>query len=113
MCKHNVLAENNHGYILFCNGCGNYQMAFGTSIVNFEPADFRAFCAQITELTESIGFSGSEKKKQIAVNIYCQKAMMILNHIEVFNLSILLGEALFSEEVEFILEECHIKQPGN
>ena len=110
MCKHNILAENSSGYILFCGGCGNYQLAFGTSIVNFEPADYRKFGNHIAELKGTTSLSGSGKAKQICVNIYCRNAMMILNHYELAELGSLLDEAQFSEEIEFVLEECHIKQ---
>lgn len=110
MCKHKILAENNSGYILFCGGCGNYQMAFGTSIVNFEPADFKNFGNHITRLKKATSLNSSGKIKQMSVNIYCKNAMMILNQYELFELDLLLEEAQFSEEIECVLEECHIKQ---
>ncbi len=110
MCKHTVLAHHQANYILFCNGCGNYQLTFGTSVVTFEVEDYKRFYTHIAQLKSTAEYHGFEKNNHVCVNINCSKAIMILNDVQLYHLNALLEEALFSEEVEFILEECHIKQ---
>jgi hypothetical protein len=113
MCRHKILAHNNHGYVIFCKGCGKYQLAFGTSLVTLSPEDFQRFCSHLSGLKKKTAITGFEHEKQIGVDIYSKHSMMVLNYQELQRLNALLDEANFTREIEFLLQESHIKSQGN
>lgn len=113
MCKHKLLAHNHSGYVLFCKGCGRYQLAFGTSLITLEPKEYESFCEHVSGLAENSTYTGFEKEKQVCINIFSPNAMMVLNNKELRRLNILLDEAEFTRQIEFLLKESHIKQTEN
>lgn len=114
MCRHNILAHNEQGYVVSCNGCGRYQLAFGTSLTTLEPADYDRFCEQAAGLAKSNrAGKEAENSKKICLDLYCHQAMMVLSAKELKLLNALLDEAEFSRQVGFLLEESHIKSPEN
>ncbi len=114
MCRHNILAHNEQGYVVSCKGCGRYQLAFGTSLTTLEPADYERFCEQVAGLAKCKPHKkGTENSKKIYLDLYCNQAMMVLNAKELKSLNALLDEAEFTRQVGFLLEESHIKSPEN
>jgi hypothetical protein len=114
MCRHNILAHNEQGYVVSCNGCGRYQLAFGTSLTMLDPADYDRFCRQVAGLAKYNQPGGeTEYSKKIYLDLYCHQAMMVLSAKELKLLNALLDEAEFSRQVGFLLEESHIKSPEN
>ncbi len=114
MCRHNLLAHNEQGYVVSCKGCGRYQLAFGTSLTTLEPADYDRFCRQVAGLAKcNRPGKGAENSKKICLDIYCNQAMMVLSTRELNALNVLLDEAEFTRQVGFLLEESHIKSPEN
>jgi hypothetical protein len=114
MCSHNILAHNEQGYVVSCKGCGRYQLAFGTSLTTLEPADYDRFCEQVAGLATCKRLKrGAGNSKKIYLDIYCNQAMMVLNAKELKSLNALLDEAEFTRQVDFLLQESHIKSPEN
>ncbi len=114
MCRHNVLAHTEQGYVVSCMGCGKFQLAFGTSLTTLEPADYERFCEQVAVLSKGNRHrEGAENGKKIYLSIYCNQAMMVLSAKELKALNALLDEAEFTRQVGFLLQESHIKPPGN
>jgi len=114
MCRHNILAHNEQGYVVSCNGCGRYQLAFGTSLTTLDPADYDRFCNQVAGLVKCNRIKrGAENSKKIYLGIYCNQAMMVLSAKELKALNALLDEAEFTRQVGFLLKESHIKSPEN
>ena len=114
MCRHNILAHHEQGYVVFCKGCGRYQLAFGTSLTTLEPADYDRFCEQVAGLEKcNRQKQGAENCKKIYLDVYCTHAMMVLSIKELKSLNALLDEADFNRQVGFLLQESHIKSPEN
>lgn len=114
MCRHNILAHNEQGYVVSCNGCGRYQLAFGTSLATLEPADYDRFCEQVAGLANGRNRKrGSENSKTICLDLYGSRAMMVLSAKELKSLSALLDEAGFSRQIGLLLQESYIKSPEN
>ncbi len=114
MCRHNLLAHNGQGYVVSCRGCGRYQLAFGTSLISFDPAAYECFCKQVSGLAEgSCCIKEEENRKTIHLDLYCNQAMMVLSARELKLLNALLDEAEFTRQVGFLLQESSIKSPEN
>lgn len=114
MCRHDVLAHSDQGYVVCCKGCGRYQLAFGTSLATLEPADYNRFCEQITGLAACHReCREAEQAKRIYVDLYSSHTMMVLNKKELKALGALLDEAEFTRQIGFLLEESHIKPQGH
>ena len=114
MCRHHLWAHNGQGYVVSCKGCGRYQLAFGTSLITLEPADYERFCGQVAGLLNASCFNKEEESsKKIHLDLYCSQAMMVLSARELKALGTLLDEAEFTRQVAFLLEESHIKSSGN
>ena len=108
MCNYKILAHNEDGYVILCHSCRHYQLAFGTTAVTFNPADFKIFLEQVDQLRQDVNCNGFEKQKRIPVEISCKCAMMILNYTELLRLHTLLSEAAFDEEMEALLENLNM-----
>lgn len=110
MCDYKVLAHNSDGYIILCNSCGHYQLAFGTTAVTFEPEQFNKFCLEVNVLTDSSACDGFEKQKRIPLNICCNHSMMILSYSELKKLYELSNQALFTDQMDLMLEELKMNR---
>src|SRR3954466_11156532 len=105
MCDYKILAHSSDGYILLCNSCGHYQLAFGTTAVRFEPGQFTRFCIEVSILSDTSKQDGFEKQKRIPLNINCTYSTMILSYSELIKLNELLHEAVFTDEMEVMLDQ--------
>lgn len=108
MCNYKILAHNENGYVILCYSCRHYQLAFGTTAVTFDPADFKLFLEQVDQLVQEVDCNGFEKQKRIPLEIACKCAMMILNYTELLKLHQLLDEAAFDEVIGNLLEHLNL-----
>lgn len=108
MCNYKILAHSKSGYIILCNGCCNYQLAFGTTAVTFETEGFKNFCHQIICLCKTSTSNGFDKEKQFHINLFSKTSLMVLSYKELERLNILVGEAMYSEKIDSILNENNI-----
>lgn len=108
MCDYKILAHSQDGYVILCNSCGHYQLAYGTTAVTFEQEDFLNFCGEAAKLKTGTDCNGFEKQKRISLNIHSKCSMMILSYSELITLNDLLNEALFTCEMETMLEELKL-----
>ncbi len=108
MCNYDILAHNEDGYLILCQSCRHYQLAFGTMTVTFEPFHFEQFCRQLNGIKNALDCDGFEKQKRYSLDIFCNNARMVLNYIELLKLNSLIGEATFNEEVDQLLEDIKL-----
>jgi hypothetical protein len=108
MCDYKVLAHNENGYIILCNSCNHYQIAFGTTAVTIEPENFKDFFKQITAIKNNTDCNGFEKQKRISLNIFSRFAMMVLTYSELIRLFELLDEAVFNKQMETIIQDLNL-----
>ena len=110
MCRHNILVHNDHGYVVSCKGCGRYQVAFGTSLVTLELADYENFCSNVAALAQCHRkHKDVSVAKKIYIDIYSSHSLMVLNRRELYKLNALLDEAEFNRQTELLLQESNIK----
>jgi len=110
MCDYKILSHNQTGYIILCNTCGHYQLAFGTMAVTLEPKYFKSFCKQANHLKTNFDCNGFEKQKRISLNIFSPYITMILSYSELLQLNELLDEAEFDCEIEKVLQDLNVMQ---
>jgi len=108
MCVYNILAKSTNGYVILCNQCNHYQMAFGTTAVTFKVNAFKDFCEYVICLNDSITSNGFDMDKRIKVDLLSDTAMMILNYKELKQLFEIICEAKFNLEVEDTLHELNL-----
>lgn len=110
MCNYKILAHNDDGYVILCNNCGHYHLAFGTTAVTFGQKNFRLFRDQVEALRTGTAADGFEKQKRISLDIFAANSLMVLSYHEVLKLSSLLDETGFSEEIENLLNDLNLKK---
>ena len=110
MCDYKVLSHNENGYIILCNSCSHYQLAFGTTAVTIEPDNFKVFFEQVKAVKKDTDGNGFEKQKRISLNIFSRFSMMVLTYDELICLYELLDEAIFNEQVETIMQDLNLIQ---
>lgn len=110
MCNYKILAHNEDGYVILCNSCGHYQLAFGTTAVTFGQKNFRLFKEEVEAFRIGTAADGFEKQKRISLDIFTANTMMVLSYQEVLKLSALLEETGFNEEVENLFKDLNLKR---
>lgn len=109
MCSYKTLAHNEHGYVILCQYCKHYQLAFGTTAVSFAPSDYVVFKQQLKY------YSGIKKtependlRKCITIDIFSHCSKMVLNFEEVVKLEELIAQAVFTEHMEGIFDDIKL-----
>lgn len=108
MCNYKTLAHNENGYIILCNSCKHYQVAFGTTAVNFPPSDFAIFKSQLKYNMACEKHKASPGQKCISLDLFCRCAVMVLTYQELTKLNDLVGLASFNENMETIFEDINL-----
>lgn len=110
MCDYKIQAHNEDGYIILCNNCLRYQLAFGTTAVTFEPGNFKRFMRQVETFKNEHDPQGFEKQKRISLDIFASNTMMVLSYTELLKLSELLSESVFNGEFENLFSELKVNR---
>lgn len=110
MCDYKILAHNEDGYIILCNSCNHYQLAFGTTAVTFDPSNFKRFRHQLEKMQPGDELKGFEKQKRISLDIFTSNSMMVLNQNEFLKLSALVNESAFNEEFEDLFRDLNVNR---
>lgn len=110
MCDCKILAHNEVGYVVLCNSCGHYQLAFGTTLATLAPGNFKSLFRQVNKCKEQENLDGSENKKRISLDIFTSNSMMVLSYTEVVKLAGLLSESMFNEEFEDLFRDLNVSR---
>lgn len=110
MCDYKILAHNEDGYIILCNNCNHYQLAFGTTAVTFDPANFKRFRRQLENFKPTDELKGFEKQKRISLDIFTSNSMMVLSYSEFLKLSGLINESAFNQEFEDLFRDLNVNR---
>ncbi len=103
MSNHKLLSHTENGYIVRCNNCMHYRIAFGTTMMCFSEDEFQEFQKEIQEQFDLFPHEGFLDQKIIQVLLPTQNVSMILNFKELEKLYSMLTEANLMQEVESIL----------
>ncbi|PBQ30249.1 hypothetical protein CNR22_00230 [Sphingobacteriaceae bacterium] len=108
MCNYKTLAHNENGYIILCNSCNHYRLAFGTTAVSFPPSDFSIFKSQLTYHFNQEKYKTSPAQKCISLDLFCRCTIMVLTYEEFLKLNDLVALASFNEKMETIFEDINL-----
>ncbi len=108
MCSYNILSRSQNGYVILCNQCNHYQVAFGTMAATFEPDAFKYFCDYVICMKDSVCCNGFENEKRIKVDVFSTSTMLILNYKELRQLYDIVCEAKFNLETDELLSELNL-----
>lgn len=106
MCNYKKLAFTEHGFVIECNSCGNYQIAFGTLNANLSPKEFIEFVK--STIRKEINKVTNCPPKSIYLEIPSSNCKFILDENEFSLLKKLLSKALFSIDIERMLMENNL-----
>lgn len=108
MCKQKILVQNNDGYVLLCNSCAYYSLAFGNIIVRLNLDEFNALYQQIEYLTETVFCNDNPLQKRITIQLNCEEVAMIVSYEELGAFYNLFQEAAFSNKLFSLLNSVNI-----
>jgi hypothetical protein len=108
MCIYKILAQNEDGYVILCNECNHYQLAFGTTGASFSKDKFVDFCDYVIVLNQSAVCNFYMNNKRIKINLFQGSVMMILNHKELKNLYEMVCEAKFNLEMDDLFTDLNV-----
>lgn len=106
MKSHKILSHTEHGYVLRCNRCNSYRIAFGTSMMSVSLDEFESFLSEVRYHSDYFPHDGFHDQKIIHVALPAKNVCLILNYKELQNLSHMLAEVNLMQEVENILDNA-------
>ena len=109
MCSYKILVHNKWGYIVKCNNCNHFQIAFGTTVISLKTELFQEFRLQIKELKQTTVYNGFPKQKYIPVKTHHEDVLMTLNYNELQRLFALIDEAMLANEMNQLLIQNKIE----
>lgn len=110
MCDYKLLAHNEDGYVILCNSCLHYQLAFGTMLVTFSTGNYRQFFRQVNKQLDASELSGFEKQKRFIIDVFAVNTMMTLSYLELVKLAALVNESSFNAEFETLFTELKVNR---
>lgn len=98
-----MLSQSDQGYVFACSGCRLTQVAFGTTLVTLQSADFLDFRHDMRQLLSEDPADACPYLKRIVVPLATSGCRLLLNRSELTALVALLDEAWFSMELELLV----------
>lgn len=92
-CEFQSLYYGEDGYIVRCNQCGHYQLAFISTMLVLQEADFYIFCKQVKYKASQLYSDVSRHSKIIMVATPSQDVHLVLTPFELERLYRALEEA--------------------
>lgn len=103
MCESQTLSFNNNGYILLCKHCGNYQVAFMTTVLTFSEEEFDVFVKQVRFRFGKKECVNSKYAKSIVLHTASPIVCLILTRQELNHLNELVEECESELKVQEII----------
>lgn len=107
MCSYKVLFHRSTGYVVKCNSCSHYQVAFGTMVFTISTANMTEMFAQVTKLS-SRKDSCSGHHERFQVKLPCDSVIMALTPEELKQYHDMLEEAFATEALRKLLSDNNI-----
>lgn len=93
MCQNTILSHNKSGYIARCKKCNQVQIAFGTTLIAINRAEFENFISYLLVLQANVT-NLPPNEKGIWVETACPGVMMVLTPNELQEFLGLLSNSL-------------------
>ena len=107
MCKHQVLAHNDNGYIVLCKKCKNFQIAFGTTVIYLSEILYEEFKIQLDDQFHLYSNDGFPKQKIIQLQTFNENVHIVVSFNELLKLIELIEQASILIQVERLVENKH------
>lgn len=106
MCTYKTLTNGSYGYIVLCNNCNHFQIAFGTSLINLKVDNYNEFYLLAQEQYSYYQNNGFPNSKTIHLPTFAPNSVMVLSFIELELLLEMFNKANLMLEVVAILNEA-------
>jgi hypothetical protein len=103
MCKHKILAYSQNGYIVLCNKCNQYRIAFGTTLICLSKKQYELFKMNVKEQLESYRQDGFPEHKNIRLPTFSQNVQIVVNYLELEKIAELICDANATLEIEELI----------
>lgn len=104
MCNFKTLYYASDGYLIVCNDCQHFQLAFQTTLLTMTAHDLHVFHTLVKENREYNQVDAVPDRKNIYIPTPLEGYGMILNHAELEALYQLLETAEINFKAESLLE---------
>jgi ribosomal protein S27E len=105
MCSYNTLHVNDDGYVVKCNSCRHFQVAFGTTVLVFTKDEFLDFCEIVNAETNEWYNDGFPQSKSIFIPTKCRDVALIFSYKEILKLHHVLANASLILQAHELLSE--------
>jgi hypothetical protein len=102
-----VLHINPFGYVIQCQLCDHFQVAFGTSLLIFTQKELHDFWQDARQQISYCGTIDNPHLKQFQLSTACAKIILIFSFRELQDLEHLLEEAHLCLEVQFLISNIN------
>lgn len=108
MCSYKILFHKASGYVVKCNDCSHYQVAFGTMVFTISTDNMFSLFAQVDKLKGKQIAPDTSHHTRIQIKLPCDSVIMALNMSELRDFHSMLEEAFVVEELKSMLYENNI-----
>lgn len=105
MCSYNTLHVNEDGYVIKCNSCMHFQVAFGTTALVFTKGEYIDFCEIVCSEIKEVQYDGFPQSKSIFIPTKSRDIALIFSYREIIKLhNVLINANLILQAQELISE---------
>lgn len=108
MCSYKVLFHKASGYVVKCNSCAHYQIAFGTMVFTISEENMDSMYEDVKKSNSDINQAKRSHNERVQVRMPCESVMMALNSKELNQFQNMIEEAFATEELKKILLDVNI-----
>lgn len=108
-CQFDIMAHNENGYVVYCNECSHYQLAFGTMVMTVSAEQFQKFHGQLVLAKEESANDPFPHQKTIRMPVGATHIRMALSPGEAEQLLILFEETQATKIFRNLMEEIQWK----
>lgn len=108
MCSYKVLFHKSSGYVVKCNSCSHYQVAYGTMVFTISTENMRLMFNQVSNLNAQKSHTQESRNERFQVKMPSDSVIMALNSRELKQYFNMLEEAFAMEELKQMLSENKI-----
>lgn len=83
MCEFDSLYNGDEGYVIRCKQCGNYQLAFLSTVLTLSENNFESLCKLVNHKCRQVNNTVSDNRKNVAIQTPAEGVFILLTANEV------------------------------
>lgn len=103
-CTYVTLHSGANGYIVKCESCEKYQLAFLSSLLTLDEEEYKKICQQTKEQITQTSVGSNTNCKSILLQTGCDDVKIILSPLELRDLHEMLEDADVTERTNALLQ---------